>query len=427
MFACRRRLLCVGVILLWMFNPYDVTWLIVIVLVLLALGKSGDTLLENVLTDLVYEVDRSEDRNKKRAHARAAFWRRVAHASGAISATMWVAPYALGGTNTTWNISFLTCLMSMIVTLMIFCTGHNVYYQGKLIHRPIEIFFRVIRARIQKLLKSKPRYSTQERSPERELENEGIKCERSPQDHGDKVYKEDVKVIQSLLRIFPLWGTFLVISIISSAGNTFYYEQIDSLEYSYSVPGQIYFVIQEISCFTVPILYHWTCFRHNHKLQIGAGMLCSILSCVCAWQLEVNMLKEIENQDNGDDEYVGTPISFLWFVPQFAMLGCMEGLTQKGLLKFFRSQVDKPIQNYGEEYMEIVMFLGQLINIGLVLILRFKFKWFIEGTNDETKLDTYYLVLVCVCLVNLIIYCCVAIWFYKDMKQDHSSSHHDLT
>ncbi|KAJ0512967.1 putative proton-dependent oligopeptide transporter family, MFS transporter superfamily [Helianthus annuus] len=319
-----------GVMLLLIFNPYDVTWLIVILVVLLALGKSGDRLLENILTDLVNEVDKSEGRNKKRSHARATIWRRVAHVSGAISATMWVAPYSLGSTHTSWNFAFLVCLISLTVTLMIFCKGHSVYHQGELIHRPIQIFFRVVRARLQKLLRSKSRCSTQERSLERKPGNEG-----SQQEHGDNCYKEDVK---------------------------------------------------------------WTRFRRNQKLQIGVGVLCSFLSCVFAWQLEVNRVKELRNLGSGVNEYIETSISFLWLV-------------------------DKQVQNYGEEYMEIVWCLGQLVNTSLMLTLRRQLGWFNEGTNDETRLDMYYLVLVCVCSVNLIIYTCVAIWFYKDKKQDHNSSH----
>ncbi|KAJ0700044.1 putative proton-dependent oligopeptide transporter family, MFS transporter superfamily [Helianthus annuus] len=229
------------------------------------------------------------------------------------------------------------------------------------------------------------------------------------QDQGDNCYKEDVKVIRSLLRIFPMWGTFFVVSLISTVGNTFYYEQFDNLEYSYKIPVQMYFVIQQFSYFTIPFLYQWTSFRRNQKLQIGVGVLCSFLSCIFAWLLEVNRVKELRNLGS-----------------KFFMLGCMEGLTVKGMLKFYVSQVDKPVQNYGEEYMEIVWCLGQLVNTSLMLILRRQLGWFNEGTNDETRLDMYYLVLVCFCSVNLIIYTFVATWFYKDKEQDHNSSHDDL-
>ncbi|XP_076931086.1 protein NRT1/ PTR FAMILY 5.14-like [Bidens hawaiensis] len=413
-------------ILLLIFNPYDVTWLVVIILVLLALGRSGDNLLENVFNDLVNEVDKSENRNKERSYARATLWWNIASASGSISATMWVAMDSLGGAHTTWKSSFWTFLISMTATLMIFCKGHGLYHQGELTHRPIVIFFRVIRARIHELLKSKSQCSTntstQERSQERNPENEGITPKRSPlgeMDQGDRCYKEDLKVLPSLLRMFPLWGTFFVVSLISAVGSTFYTEQFDNLENNDKMPVQIYNVIQDFSCFAIPFLYKWTCFRHNQKLKIGVGMLCSIISCTFAWQLEIHRLKELRNFA---DEHAETSISFLWLVPQFIMLGFMEGLTESGLLTFFWSQVDKPVKNYGEDYMEIVMCLGKLANIGLMLILK---SWFDPETNNDTRLDKYYRLLVCICSVNLIIYCCIAICFYKDTNQDHSSSHDD--
>ncbi|KAL8224750.1 hypothetical protein R6Q57_017307 [Mikania cordata] len=421
-----------GIMLLLMFNPYDVTWLIVIILVLLALGRSGDYLLQNVLADLVNEADKSEDQNKKRSDARAAVWRRIPHASGAISATLWVAPYALGSPHSTWNSAFFICLISITATLMIFCKGHGVYHQGELTHRPVEIFFRVIRARIHKLLrKSKSRCSTDDTSSheERNVVNEVVAVRpatgKTKEQRDDISYKEDMKVIRSLLRMFPLWGTFFVVSLTSAVGSTFYIEQYDNLENKYNLPVQIYNVVLDFSFFAIPFLYdQLTCFsRNNQKLKIGVGMLCSILSCVFAWQLEVHRQRKLKNVV-GDDEI---SISVIWLVPQFIMLGFMEGLTQVGLLKFFRLQVEKPVKNYGEEYMELVMCLGRLANIVLVLIFSAHAEWFLATTKNVTLLNMYYLLMVCVCSVNFVIYSCVAICFYKDdTKQDHNSYHNDF-
>ncbi|KAL8262279.1 hypothetical protein R6Q59_026328 [Mikania micrantha] len=362
-----------GIMLLLIFNPYDVTWLAVIILVLLALGRSGDNLLENILADLVNEADKSEDRNKKRSEARAALWHRIPHASGAISATLWVAPYALVRSHSTWNSAFFICLISMTTTLMIFCKGHGVYCQGKLTHRPVEIFYRVIRARIHKLLcNSKSRCSTydtssQGRSLERNVENDEpirLATRGEIEQRNNRVYKEDVRVIRSLLRMFPLWGNFFVVSLTSAVGSTFYIEQYNNLENKYHIPVQIYDVTQSFSHFIVPFLYQLTCFSRLRKLK--------------------NMV---------DDDEI--PISFLWLVPQFVMLGFMEGLTQKGMLKFFKSQVEKPVKNYGEEYMELVMSLGKLANVVLVLILNAQTDWFRVYTNNVPRLNMYYLLLIC--------------------------------
>ncbi|PWA79084.1 hypothetical protein CTI12_AA209650 [Artemisia annua] len=392
-----------GIMLLWMFDPYDITWLVVILIVLLALGKSGDPILKCIVTDLVDDIDKSGDRNRKRSHARAAVWWRISHASGAISATLWVTPLALGGVNPTWKTSFFICLIVMTTTLIIFCGGHEIYHQGKLIERPIEIFLRVLHVRIHKLLHS----NSGSRNPTRMHETEVITVEQTSR-HSDtdkkknrvsSSYKRDVKVVRSLLRMFPMWGTFFVVSLISAVGNTFYIEQYSNLENKLDIPIQIFELIQDFSGFMIPFVYHWTCFFQNQKFKIGVGMFCSIISCMFAWRLEVHRLQELTML--GGDENAETSLSFLWLVPQFFMLGCMEGLTENGLLNFFKSQIDEPMKNYGDEYIEVVICLGELINIVLILILR-QFGWFGEDVNSSTRLDKYYLLLVLECLYILI-------------------------
>nr|GEZ92945.1 putative proton-dependent oligopeptide transporter family [Tanacetum cinerariifolium] len=239
---------------------------------------------------------------------------------------------------------------------------------------------------------------------------------------GSSSYKRDVKVVRSLLRMFPMWGTFFVVSLASAAGNTFYIEQYNNLKNEHNIPIQIYDLIQDFSGFLIPFVYHWTCFFGNQKFKIGVGMFCSIVSCMCAWRLEVHRLKCLSML--GGDEDAETSLSFLWLVPQFCMLGCMEGLTQNGLLNFFKSQIDEPMKQYGDEYMQVVICLGKLINIVLILILKRQFGWFGENVNNGTRLDKYYLLLVGVCSVNLIIYCCIVKCFYKD--KDGNLPHEEL-
>ncbi|KAF5785403.1 putative proton-dependent oligopeptide transporter family [Helianthus annuus] len=142
-----------GLMLLWLFNPYDVKWLVVISLVLLSIGTSGANILQDVLKDLVNDIDKSQDQNKARSLARAAIWSRIAYLSGVMSAILWVATDAVGGVHPSWRSTFLICLITMTTTSIIFCAGHNIYHQGELTKRPAEVFFRVFCARVKKLLK----------------------------------------------------------------------------------------------------------------------------------------------------------------------------------------------------------------------------------------------------------------------------------
>ncbi|KAI3759940.1 hypothetical protein L1987_50327 [Smallanthus sonchifolius] len=148
-----------GLTLLWLFNPYGEKWLVVISLVLLSLGTSGANILQDVLTDLVNDIDKSQDHTKTRSLARATIWSRIAYVFGVVSAILWVPTGAIEWDHPyLWESSFLICIITMTTTLIIFWTCYNIYHQGELIERPAEVFFRVFRARIKKLLKGNSRY-----------------------------------------------------------------------------------------------------------------------------------------------------------------------------------------------------------------------------------------------------------------------------
>ncbi|PWA79087.1 hypothetical protein CTI12_AA209680 [Artemisia annua] len=422
-----------GLMLVWMFNPYDVKWLILVIIVLLSFGTSGSNVLQDVLKDLVNDIDKSQDRTKTRSLARAAIWSRIAYVSGAISSIMWVAPDAIIGVHSSWSSSFLICMITMTITLTIFCKGHNIYHQGELTERPVEAFFRVFLASIKKLPKCNTRrltkFTRQDR-PQQNLKtkkngNKEILQERPSLD-SDTNGKEDMIVVKSLLRMFPMWGMFFVVSLISATGSTFFLQQYNNLKTNISISIQIYNVFQDLSEFCIPFLYTWICGSHkNNKVQIGVGMLCGIVSCTCALVLEVYRLKEVNQLV---DKHENTSISFLWLLPQFCVLGCMEGLTREGLLEFYMAQMkEEPLRSYGEEYIEIVTGFGKLLNIFLILIFQSQLGWF-GNTINNSQLDNYYLVMVCVGSANFMIYCCVARRFYKDDERlqdlvNHNQQH----
>ncbi|KAF5785402.1 putative proton-dependent oligopeptide transporter family [Helianthus annuus] len=166
------------------------------------------------------------------------------------------------------------------------------------------------------------------------IESEGISQERPIQHldtegeevRGTTLNQEDMVVVKSLLRMFPMWGMFLVVSIISVTGFTFFLQQYSNLYLSDKIPVQIYNNVQDFSRFSILFLYHWICgLRKNEKVKIGIRMFCGIISCIFSWQLEVHMLKKVNQQDDI------TSISFLWLVPQFCVcLGAWKDLLWMG-------------------------------------------------------------------------------------------------
>ncbi|KAJ0691552.1 putative bacterial ABC-type protein transporter [Helianthus annuus] len=213
-------------------------------------------------------------------------------------------------------------------------------------------------------------------------------------------------ILKSILKMIPMCVVFSVLSLISATGSTFYLQQYSNLNTDSVIAVQFYSLVQDSSKFVIPFIYG-CCLPKNEKVKIGVGIVCGVASCICAWQLEVYRLKEVSHLQ-GEDAY--TSISFLWLVPQFCLLGCMEGLIDEGLLKFYYSQT-KQEQHlpYVKEYIALVMGIGKLLNILLILVFR---GWF-QDTVNRSRLDKYYLVLVILSSANFITYCFIARLFYK--------------
>ncbi|XP_076935645.1 uncharacterized protein LOC143602418 [Bidens hawaiensis] len=308
-----------GLMLLWLFNPYDIIWLDLISLVLISLGTSGAYILEDVIKDVVNHIDESEDQDKERSLARAETWLRLAHVSGSLSAILWVAVDAVGGVIPSWESSVLICIIAMTATSIIFCVGHKNYHQGELTKRPSQIFFRLIGNGIKKLSKYIiPRCCMKSPRPDKPIQNietEKLDYVKIPKERRTTRYLDtkgkepkagstsheqaDTVIVKSLLRMLPMWVMFFVVSIMSATGATFFYLQYSNLNVTHNIPIQIYSVFQGFSSFVIPVLYNKiNCFSENEKtkkekVRIGIGMLCGIFSCIFAWRLEVHRLKEV--------------------------------------------------------------------------------------------------------------------------------------
>ncbi|KAI3819135.1 hypothetical protein L1987_12959 [Smallanthus sonchifolius] len=122
-----------ALMLFWMFHPSGVSWLLVLNLILLALGTSGDKILQDVVIDFVHDIDKSPSQNITRSITRATIWLRVVYVSGALIAILWVTLGAIGGVDSSWNNYFRICFITMTLAMIIFGVGHIVHYKGEIL------------------------------------------------------------------------------------------------------------------------------------------------------------------------------------------------------------------------------------------------------------------------------------------------------
>uniref|UniRef100_A0A2N9FEV1 Ty3 transposon capsid-like protein domain-containing protein n=1 Tax=Fagus sylvatica TaxID=28930 RepID=A0A2N9FEV1_FAGSY len=216
---------------------------------------------------------------------------------------------------------------------------------------------------------------------------------------------EQVEDVKRFLTLIPMWTTFFVYSLVGATADTFFIQQTSNL-YS-KIPILAFFVLKSSIRFIIQLLFWSERARQQNvtRVRIGIGMVCSLLCCIAAWQVEVHRLEEIKRlglSANSDKEI---PMSNLWLLPQFSLLGLMEGFADEGLEEFFNNHVmTKSMRSYGLSFTDCILGFGNFFTLPIVLQIR---SWF-KDTINESHLDKYFLTLAILSSLFLCFYVFVA-------------------
>ena len=207
---------------------------------------------------------------------------------------------------------------------------------------------------------------------------------------------EQVTDVKSLLTLIPLWATFFVYSLVEATGYTFFIGQTSNLDdkitHNVKVPIVAFFVLKSCTRFVVELLFciFWSKKaneQHVSRVRMGIGMVCSILCCFAAWQVEVHRLEEVHRYL---DDTITISMSVLWLAPQFFFLGLMEGFASEGLEVIFDNHVmTESMKRIGTLFTVCIIGFGNFFSTPFVLLKR---DWFMDTIN-ESHLDSYFLTL----------------------------------
>nr|POE88606.1 protein nrt1/ ptr family 5.5 [Quercus suber] len=113
-------------------------------------------------------------------------------------------------------------------------------------------------------------------------------------------------------------------------------------------------------------------------------------------------------------------MSMFWLLPQFLLLGAVDGISNFSIDQFFTNQAPASMSRYLKIFSHGVIGAG---TVGSVLSVYVVGKvserggrpsWF-QGTLNKSRLDNYYWTLTVLSSTNLILYILVASWYiYKD-------------
>ncbi|KAF2284688.1 hypothetical protein GH714_029311 [Hevea brasiliensis] len=373
----------------WLFPLHVKVRVFYLALVLVALGKAGkDPPFKAFLADQL------PSDNEEQVFDRTNFWWGVLKFLGAA-----VSVFLL--TRLSWKATF------MISTILMAICNRNLNYPptptGYFMNERHEVQFsprhRILRWMDKAAIKRSSSSDQEELPSTNESESESELCSVA-----------EVKDAKRLLTLIPLWTTFLMYSLVQAAGNTFFIEQSDGMDFkvgSYNVPINLFFVLKsltgDISSYLVDLLIpkQWTTQTQQRAqiLKINAGMVFSILCCIVAWQVEVHRLQLIKKCGcwDSDNENRKIPMSVLWLVPQFFLLGFIEGLAEDGLREFFYNQVDKSMKLFETPFNGFVIGIGRFL---IVFFILFRRSWF-GDTINHSRLDKYFRLLAILSFCNL--------------------------
>ncbi|CAL5422697.1 unnamed protein product [Camellia sinensis] len=347
-----------------------------------------------------------------------------------------------------WSVRFgIPAICSLVATLL-FLTGSCSYKYDKPQGSPLTTVFRVFVASVCKMCQPLP-------SDGNELyEKDGTDAKLMPHTGSlrcldkaaiilaNKTREEqertrwrlcrvtEVEETKIGIRIIPMWLTFIACGIITSIGNTFFLEQANHMNRKLgrlNLPLPILLMFYDFSksqfaklYFTLTKYLREAGLKHYAPpIGIAASITFAILTCITAASVETRRLSLIRKHSLLDKPDEKIPMSMFWLLPQFLLLGALDGVAENGIMSFFKDQGPPSMRDYFVLFTRGVIGLGMMGNVVFVYVVgKVKPSW-LKDTLNMSRLDKYYWTLAVLSAVNLVVYVLVATWFsYRGCADD---------
>jgi len=228
-----------------------------------------------------------------------------------------------------------------------------------------------------------------------------------------------VQRVKQLLALLPMWTALPIHGLVLATGSTFFVVQSESLDPDPVLSINVLFLVQGFVTVIVPYVHDflvsgwikklipmhhvrpiWIQKLLKHRVglvRIAIGIACSIICCMVSMLVETRRLNLVKTRADAKP----FPMSTVWLVPQFFLIGLVEGLVADGLADFYNIHVDESLEHYESPFNESAIGVGKFLSAALVLTL--SGSWF-NDTLNKSHLDKYYMLLGILSSVNLCFY-----------------------
>ncbi|MBA0706237.1 hypothetical protein Golax_018361 [Gossypium laxum] len=231
-----------------------------------------------------------------------------------------------------------------------------------------------------------------------------------------------VEELKILIRMFPIWATGIVFSAVYAQMSTMFVEQgmmMDTKIGSFTIPPaslstfdviSVIFWVPIYDRIIVPMARKFTRKERGFsELQrMGIGLFISVICMSAAAVVEIRRLQLAKELDLVDKQ-VAVPISILWQIPQYFLLGAAEVCTFIGQLEFFYDQSPDAMRSLCSALSLLTTSLGNyLSSFILTLVTYFTTKggqigWISDNLN-EGHLDYFFWLLAGLSFLNMLVY-----------------------
>lgn len=231
-----------------------------------------------------------------------------------------------------------------------------------------------------------------------------------------------VEELKILVRMFPIWATGILFSAVYSQISTMFVEQgmvLDTSIGSFKIPPASLSSFDVISVIVwvplydrilVPIARKFTGKERGFsELQrMGIGLFISILAMAAAALVEIRRLN-IAKAEGLIHEKAAVPMTILWQIPQYFLVGAAEIFTFIGQLEFFYDQSPDAMRSLCSALSLLTTALGNYLSAFILTIVTLittrggKTGWIPDNLN-EGHLDYFFWLLAGLSLLNLLVY-----------------------
>ncbi|KAL3536498.1 hypothetical protein ACH5RR_004959 [Cinchona calisaya] len=254
----------------------------------------------------------------------------------------------------------------------------------------------------------------------------------------------EVEATKLIINLIPMSISFIFLGLISSLGYTFFVEQAKNMNHkvgSLTIPLTIFFWFYVQAKTYFPTLYVSVsglfCGFDTRTMAPVIGfmvsMILGVLCCVTAAKVESHRLDVVESHGLLDKPDERIPLSVFWLLPQFILLGAVDGMFETSASSFFDLYFTPSLNKYMLLIgcvMQGLGCIGSILSVYLVGKVSERGgmpSWFQDSLN-KSRLDNYYWFLSCLCAINLVLYMIMRFWYAfrsRDTQDQEASEDSD--